>query len=160
MVLMKRRAVSMVLPWSCSSDGASLVAVAAQLFQAVLAVLQAARSFRDVLQLPAAQLDDDLVHVTRRALDGGLAWPAAEAAVAGPCPLIVVQRHGGDVLALDVLPHVQLGPIQQRMNAHVRARREVGLELVPALGRLIADVPGVVLVPRREVALLRAAPLL
>ena len=36
---------------------------------------------------------------------------------------------------------------------------KVGLELVPELGRLIADVPEVVLVARREIALLGAAPL-
>ena len=62
---------------------------------------------------------------------------------------------------LDVLPDVQLGPVEQRMDAHVRPRREVGLELVPELGRLIAHAPVVVLVARREVArLLRAAPFL
>ena len=91
---------------------------------------------------------------------GRLAGPAAEAAVARAVALVVVERHGRDVLALDVLPDVQLGPVEQRVDAHVRARREVGLELVPELGRLIADVPVVVLVARREVALLRAAALL
>src|SRR6187431_116025 len=84
----------------------------------------------------------------------GLAGPAAEAAVTRAGPLVVVQRHRRDRLALDVLPDVQLGPVEQRVDTHVRAGREVGLELIPELGRLVADVPVVVLVTRREVALL------
>src|SRR3989338_7052909 len=36
-------------------------------------------------------------------------------------------------------------------------RRKVGFELVPELGRLIADVPLVISVPRRKIAFLRTA---
>ena len=60
----------------------------------------------------------------------------------------------GHVLALDVFPDVQLGPVQQRVNADVGARLEVRLELVPQLGRLVLDVPFHVLVARAEVAFL------
>jgi len=41
------------------------------------------------------------------------------------------------------------------VDADVGARREVGLELVPQLRRLIDDVPVALLVARREAALLR-----
>src|SRR5436305_3475727 len=138
----------------------SHVAIPAQLFQAVLAVLEAAGTLGDILERAAADLDDDLVDVLGGALDGGLARAAAQAAVAGAAALVVVERDGGDVLALDVLPDVELGPVEQGMHPHVGAGGEVGLELVPELGRLIAHVPEVVLVARGEVALLGTAPLL
>ena len=80
----------------------------------------------------------------------------AEAAVALALLVGEVERDDRDVLALDVLPDVQLGPVQQRMDADVRARLEVGLELVPQLRRLVLDVPFHVLVARAEVAFLGA----
>ena len=46
------------------------------------------------------------------------------------------------------------------MDAHVRARREAGHVLVPELGRLVLEVPAVVLGARAEVALLGAGALL
>src|SRR6185436_17558422 len=91
----------------------SHVALATQLFQAVLAVLEAAGPLGDVLQRAAPDLVDDLVDVVRLALDGGLAGAAAQAAVAGAVAPVVVERDGGDVLALDVLPDVQLGPVEE-----------------------------------------------
>src|SRR6185503_6830473 len=109
-----------------SSGSSSHVALAAQLLEAVLAVLHAARALRDVPQRPALQLHDDVVHVLGLALDRPLAGSAAQAAVARAVALVVVERHRRDVLALDVLPDVQLGPVEQRVNAQVRARREVG----------------------------------
>src|SRR5688572_103903 len=134
----------------------SHVALAAQLLEAVFAVLEPPRALGDVLELAALQLDDDLVDVPRLAVDGLLARAAAQAAVALAVAVVVIERHRRDVLALDVFPDVQLGPVEQRVHAHVRARREVGLELVPELGRLIAHVPLAVLVARGEVALLGA----
>ena len=65
-----------------------------------------------------------------------------------------------DVLPLDVLPDVQLRPVQQRVNPHVRAGGEVGLELVPQLRRLVRHVPVAVPVARREVPFLAAAAFL
>src|SRR5262245_52309625 len=142
------------------STRGSHIPFAAQLLEPVLAVLETPRPLGHVLQLAALQLDDDVVHVLRRAVDGRLAGAATEAAIAGARSLVVVERNGRDALALDVLPDVHLGPVEQRVDTDVRAGREVGLELVPELGRLVAHVPGVVLVARREVALLRAAALL
>src|SRR6187549_3264477 len=117
----------------------SHVSLAAQLFETVFSVLHAPGPLRDILERSALQFGDDVVDVLRRALDRPLARAAAEAAIARPVALVVVQRHGRDVLALDVLPDVELGPIEQRVDAQVRARREVGLELVPELRRLITD---------------------
>src|SRR3546814_9303818 len=65
-----------------------------------------------------------------------------------------VERHDGDALAPGVEPDVQLGPVQQRVDANVGARREVGLELVPELRRLVAEVPGPALAARAEHPLL------
>jgi hypothetical protein len=45
------------------------------------------------------------------------------------------------------------------MNPDVRARRKLGLVLIPELGRLLGDFPGVLHVARREVALLGSATL-
>src|SRR3546814_2487390 len=44
--------------------------------------------------------------------------------------------------------------VQQRVDADVGARREVGLELVPELRRLVAEVPGPALAARAEHPLL------
>ena len=50
--------------------------------------------------------------------------------------------------------------MQQRMDAHVGAFREIGLVLVPELGRLVLEVPAAVLAARAEHALLGAGRLL
>src|SRR3546814_13577466 len=67
-----------------------------------------------------------------------------------------IQRHDRDALALDVAPDVDLGPVQQRMDAHVHAGRQVGGEMVPQPGRLVAEIPGAVAPARAENALLGA----
>src|SRR5436190_1255167 len=129
----------------------SHVALAAQLLETVLAVLHAPRALGDILERSALQFDDDVVDALGLALDRPLAGAAAQAAVARAVALVVVQRDRRDRFALDVLPDVELGPIEQRVDAQVGARCEVGLELVPELRRLIAHVPVVVLAARREV---------
>ena len=93
-------------------------------------------------------------------LDRLCARRAAERAVARAVALIIVERHGRDVLALDILPDIQLRPVEQGVNAHMRAGGKVGLELVPELGRLVVEIPVVVLVARGEIALLAARTLL
>src|SRR3954465_3460324 len=87
------------------------------------------------------------------------AGSAAEGAIAGAVTLVVVERHRRDLLPLDVLPDVELGPIEQRVNPDVGPRRELGLVLVPELRRLIAHIPEVLDRAGREIALLGAAPL-
>ncbi len=72
----------------------------------------------------------------------------------------VVQVDDRDLLARDVAPDVELGPAQQRMDAHVRAFRQVALEVVPEFRRLVAEVPGAAFGARREHALLGAGRLL
>src|SRR4051794_17309639 len=86
----------------------SHVTLASQLFETVFAVLQPARALGDILELSALQFRDDVVDVLRRAVDRILARPAAKAAVSLAVALVVVQRHGRDRLALDVLPDVEL----------------------------------------------------
>src|SRR5256885_13132179 len=138
------------------------VAVTAQRFEtpAVGSILRAARTFRDVRELAGPQLDDDFADVLRGGGDGRRAWVAAERAIAFPASVVVVERDGRDRFAFDVLPDVELGPVEQRMHADVGPRREVGLVLIPELGRLLLDLPNVRLVARREVALLRTASFL
>ena len=84
----------------------------------------------------------------------------AEAAVAQPVLVGEVERDDRDALALDVLPDVELGPVEERMDADVRAALELGLVLVPHLRRLVGHVPFHLPVARAEVALLRAGAVL
>src|SRR5689334_22947035 len=139
----------------------SHVAFAAKRLEAaaVVLVLRTPRPLGDVREATALQLDDDLLDVLRVRHDRLRARPAAERAIALAFPLVVVQAHRRNALALDVFPDVELRPIEQRVNTHVRARRELRRVLVPELGRLIGDVPVVLAGARREVALLRPATL-
>ncbi len=44
-----------------------------------------------------------------------------------PWHAIEVEIHDGNALPLDVLPHVHLGPVQERVHADVRVGREFGV---------------------------------
>lgn len=105
-----------------------------------------------------AQLLNDLVNVPALGPDRLCARRAAERAVARAVALVIVERHGGDVLALNVFPDIQLRPVEQGMDAHMRAGGKVGFELVPELGRLVVQIPVVVLVARGEIASLLREP--
>ncbi|GGO98414.1 hypothetical protein GCM10011612_13260 [Actinomyces gaoshouyii] len=72
----------------------------------------------------------------------------------------VVQARQGDVLALDVAPHVQLGPVGQGEDPHVLARGVPGVEQRPQLGALIARIPLPELIAQGEDALLGPSLLL
>jgi hypothetical protein len=65
-----------------------------------------------------------------------------------------------NVFALRVGPDVGFGPMQDRMNAQVSARRRRGVELVPEFRRLVAHVPSAFQPARREHALFRPRRLL
>jgi hypothetical protein len=52
-----------------------------------------------------------------------------------------IQRHDGDLLEIDVLPHVELGPIGKREDANAFALIDVAVEQVPQLGALVLGVP-------------------
>ena len=71
-----------------------------------------------------------------------------------------VDRGDLEVLAADVLPHVQLGPVRDREHAHVLARPHAAVVEVPQLGPLAPRVPLAEVVAEGEDPLLRARPLL
>src|ERR1035438_10156996 len=101
-----------------------------------------------------AQFFHDLVHRARLRLDRERARVTPDAPVTLPLLVGEVERDDGHALTLDVLPDVQLGPVQQRMNPDVCSGLEVRLELIPQFRRLILDVPFHVLVTRAEVTFL------
>ena len=105
------------------------------------------------------QFVDDLVDRLRGRLDGRGAGRATEAPVASAIALVEIQIHEGNIFVLDVLPDIDLGPIQQRMDANMGAGRESRLELIPEFGRLIAEVPVAMLIAGRKIPLLRSRPL-
>jgi len=70
-----------------------------------------------------------------------------------------IQRNDRNVFALGVGPDVGLGPMQDRMDAQMRARRRRGVELVPEFRRLVADVPSAFGAARREYPFLGAGGL-
>ena len=55
----------------------------------------------------------------------------------------VVERHDRDVLLVDVLPHVELGPVRQREDPHALAGLGAGVVEPPQLGALGLGVPPV-----------------
>jgi hypothetical protein len=67
-----------------------------------------------------------------------------------------IERDDRNVFALGVGPDVGFGPMQDRMNAQMRAGRRRSVELVPELRGLIAHVPAAFESARREHALLGA----
>src|SRR6218665_2497051 len=74
--------------------------------------------------------------------------------------VLVVQARQRDVLAGDVQPHVEFGPVADREGAHVLARLDAGVEQRPQLGTLLLRLPLAEAVAVREDALLRAGLLL
>src|SRR3990167_8417503 len=105
------------------------------------------------------QLIDDLVDRLRGRLDGRGAGCATEAPVASAIALVEIQIHEGNIFVLDVLPDIDLRPIQQRMDADMGAGRESRLELIPEFGRLIAEIPVAMLIAGRKIPFLRSRPL-
>src|SRR5919199_2080918 len=137
---------------------ASQVTGGAQPLERVLGLVvhRPAGALRDLRGL---ELGDDLVERARGRRHGGGDVLVAQAAVALAVPG-EVEVDDRDPLALRVLPDVDLGPVQERVDADVRAFREAGHVLVPELGRLVLQIPARVLAARREIALLGADRLL
>src|ERR1051326_806903 len=105
------------------------------------------------------ELGDDLVDGARLRGDREGDVRVAERAIA----LAVareIERDDRDGLAPRIGPDVCFGPMQDRMDAQVRAGRQPGVELVPEFRRLAAHVPLAVARARREDALLGAGRLL
>ena len=80
---------------------------------------------------------------------------AAQAAIPRPIPSVEIEIHEGNVLVLDVLPDVDLRPIEEWMNPNMRAGWKGGFELVPQLRRLVAEIPIAMFVARGKIPLLR-----
>src|ERR1039458_8956178 len=127
------------------TDAAALIAsshvpVPPQLLERPLTLL-ILRPARPLRHSRAAQFLHDLMHRARLRLDRERARVTPNAPV--PLSLLVgkVERDDRHALTLDVLPDVQLRPMQQRMNPDVGPGLEVRLELVPQFRRLILDVP-------------------
>src|SRR5260370_32253255 len=70
-----------------------------------------------------------------------------------------IKWNDWDVFTRRVGPDVGFGPMQDRMNAQMRARRRRGVELVPEFRRLVAHVPSALGAARREHPLLGAGRL-
>jgi hypothetical protein len=109
------------------------VAVASELFEGILAflVLGAAGAFGDI---GGAEFLDDFRDGTGVGFDGKCARVTADGAIALAAFVGKVQRNDRNVLALDVLPDVQLRPVQQRMDPDMRPFLIIGFELIPELG--------------------------
>src|ERR1051326_3416624 len=103
-----------------------------------------------------AEFFNDFADATGIGFDWESAGSAAEAAVAFVFAIGEVKRNDRDIFAFDVFPDIQLGPMQQRMNADVRSLLEISLELVPQLRRLVFDVPFHIFVAGTEITLFRA----
>src|SRR3954447_71956 len=71
-----------------------------------------------------------------------------------------VDRRDLEALLRDVLPHVELGPVAQREDAHVLAAPDAPVVDAPELRALAARVPRAEVVAEGEDALLRAGALL
>ena len=71
-----------------------------------------------------------------------------------------VERHDRDVLDVDVVPDVELGPVREREDADALARSDAAVEQVPQLGPLVLRIPLALGVAEREDALLGARALL
>src|SRR3954451_15741176 len=76
-------------------------------------VLCPAGPLGDVHKLSGLELHDDVVHVGCAGFDGVRAGIATQRAITLTLALVVVQRNRGDLLPTDVLPNVELSPIQQ-----------------------------------------------
>src|SRR5580692_899660 len=109
--------------------------------------------------LGAIELGDDLVDGARlrrhRRGDVGIAERAIALAVARE-----IKWDDRDALAPRIGPDVGLGPMQDRMDAQMSARRRRGVEVIPEFRRLIADIPAALDPARREHPLLGAGRLL
>ena len=71
-----------------------------------------------------------------------------------------VERHDRDLLEVDVLPDVELGPVRQREDADALALVDPAVVEVPQLGPLVLRIPLVEAIAERVDALLGARLLL
>src|SRR5580704_18518944 len=115
-------------------------------------VERAAATFR---HFGFSKLDQDLIDAGGGRVDGKSDVGIAQRAIALAAPG-EIKRNDRDVFAPRIGPDVGFGPMQDRVNAQMRARRRRGVELVPEFRRLVADVPSALSAARREHPLLGA----
>src|SRR5690606_1445097 len=65
--------------------------------------------------------------------------------------------YDGDLLVIDIGPHIQLGPVRDREHPHALARIEPRVEGPPQLGALVLGVPGMAGIAVGKHSLLGAA---
>src|SRR5258706_1587908 len=126
----------------------------------MFAVLQPAGALRDIFKLSALEFRNDVIDGLCLALDRSLAGGASQTAVPCAGALVVIKRHRRNLFALNVFPNMQLRPIEQWMDANMRAGREIGLKLVPKFRGLVAHIPKVIFIARGEITLFGPAAFL
>jgi hypothetical protein len=100
-----------------------------------------------------AQLVDDVIDGLCGGFNGKGARRTPEASIPSALAFIQIEIDKGNVFKLNVFPNVDLGPIQQRVNADMRALWKGRFKLIPQLRWLIAEVPIAVLIPGRKIPL-------
>src|SRR5580700_7782831 len=136
----------------------------------------------------SAQLGDNVSDSRSLGLDRAAQWVAAEGAKAHPprlrgfaseqrqavvidhnpnavaphhrARLREIQRYHRDGLELDVLPHIELGPVRQRKHPHRLARAQPRIIEPPQFRALTPRVPDMAGTAERKDSLLRPALLL
>jgi hypothetical protein len=106
-----------------------------------------------------AQLFDDVVDRLCGGLDRKGARRTAEASIPSALALIQIEIDKRNILEFDVFPNIDFSPVQQGVNADMRALWESRFKLIPQLRWLIAKIPIAVLIPWRKVALFCARAL-
>ena len=71
-----------------------------------------------------------------------------------------IERHDRNLLDVDVVPDVDLGPVREREDADALARADAAVQQVPELRPLVLRIPLALRVAEREDALLGARALL
>src|SRR5215813_11021218 len=140
---------------SISSEYALQISSDAQSLESVLGLVihGAAGAFRGPRRI---KLGNDLVDRARlgrdRKRDVGIAKRAIALAVLGE-----VEWNDRYPLTPRIGPDVGFGPMEDRMDAQMRASRQPGVEVIPEFRRLIAHVPMALKAARREHPLLGAS---
>src|SRR5689334_17341187 len=139
--------------WAPFSACCSHVAVFAEQLHPSPLILRPSRPLRHGRM---AQFIDDIVHRLGGGLDGEGARRTTEASIPSALAPIQIEIDKWNIFEFDVLPDIDLGPVQQWVNTDMRALRKGGFKLVPQLRWLIAKIPIAMLVPRRKITLFGA----
>ena len=111
--------------------------------RAILGILSPTRSFRDVGETARSSSSTTISRAVA-ALDftGWVHGRRPSDRVFDARPVCVeVQINDRNPLGLNVLPDIELGPVEQRVDAHVGPRTDIRLVLFPEFRRLIGHLP-------------------